>query len=86
MNSIDEDARIIGINPELWEEFKRSTKTEQLEFESIVVPIDDKEAEERHRASMAKRWFGFYKKCTDQQKKLKLIDQYNSLAKQKERE
>ena len=87
MNSIDEDAiNICGINPELWEEFKRSTKTEQLEFESIVGPIDDKEAEARHRASMAKRWFGYYRKCSDQQKKFKLIDQYNSLAKPKERE
>lgn len=86
MNNIDEDARLIGINTELWEEFKRSTKTEQLEFESIVGPIDDKEAEARHRASMAKRWFGYYRKCSDQQKKFKLIDQYNSLAKPKERE
>jgi len=86
MNSIDEDARLIGINPELWEEFKRSTKTEQLEFESIVGPIDDNEAEKRHRASMAKRWFGYYRKCADQSKKSKLIDQYNSLAKPKERE
>ena len=47
---------------------------------------DDREAEERHRVSMAQRWFGYYRKCTDQQKKFKLIDQYNSLAKPKERE
>ena len=61
-------------------------RMQQAEFESIVGPIDDKEAEARHRASMAKRWFGYYRKCISQEKKFKLIDQYNSLAKPKERE
>ena len=86
MNSIDEDAKLVGISPDVWENFKKTFKCEQIEFESIVNPIDEKEAEERHRASMAKRWFGYYKRCADQQKKFKLIDQYNSLAKPKERE
>ena len=86
MNSIDEDAELCGINPEVWEAFKKTFKTEQLEFDSIVGPIDEKEAEARHRASMAKRWFGYYKKCTDQKQKNRLIDQYNSLAKPKEKE
>ena len=86
MNSIDDDAKLVGISPEVWEDFKRTFKYEQIEFESIVGPIDDKAAEERHRLSQAKRWFGYYRKCTDQQKKLQLIDQYNSLAKPKERE
>ena len=86
MNSIDDDAKLVGISPEVWEDFKRTFKYEQMEFESIVGPIDEKEAEERHRASMAKRWFGYYRKCTSQEKKFKLIDQYNSLAKPKERE
>ena len=86
MNSIDDDAKLVGIQPEVWEDFKKTFRYEQMEFESIVGPIDDKEAETRHRASMAKRWFGYYRKCTDQNKKFKLIDQYNSLAKPKERE
>lgn len=86
MNSIDDDAKLVGIQPEVWEDFKKTFRYEQMEFESIVGPIDDKEAEERHRASMARRWFGYYRKCTDQNKKFKLIDQYNSLAKPKERE
>ena len=59
---------------------------EQMEFESIVSEVDDREAEKRHRISMASRWFGYYRKCTSQEKKFRLIDQYNSLAKQKERE
>lgn len=99
MNSIDADAERIGINKEIWERFKEMHKPKEIsdgkpiaptltqaEFESIVGPIDDKEAEKRHRASMAHRWFGYYRKCTDQQKKFKLIDEYNSLAKPKERE
>jgi len=86
MNDIDEDARLCGIDPKVWEDFKKTFKYEQMEFESIVGPIDEREAEERHRLSQAKRWFGYYRKCTDQNKKLALIDQYNSLAKPKERE
>jgi nitrate/TMAO reductase-like tetraheme cytochrome c subunit len=86
MNSIDDDAKLVGISPDVWDNFKKTFKCEQMEFESIVGPIDEKEAEQRHRASMAKRWFGYYRKCTSQEKKFKLIDQYNSLAKPKERE
>ena len=105
MRDIDEEARFIGISPEVWEQFRSLTsgrgvkdrdlplerelpppRMEQMEFESIVNPIDDREAEQRHRQAMAHRWFGYYKKCTDQSKKSKLIDQYNSLAKPKERD
>jgi len=105
MSNIDDDATLIGISPEVWEQFRSLTsgrgvkdrdlplerelpphRMEQMEFESIVNPIDDREAEQRHRQAMAKRWFGYYKKCTDQSKKNKLIDQYNSLAKPKERD
>lgn len=58
-------------------------RMEQAEFESVTNPIDDREAFIRHKQEMARRWFGYYKKCKDQQKKLKLIDQYNYLAKQR---
>lgn len=80
MNRINNDLVICGINPEVCDAFKKTFKAEQLEFDSIVGPIDEKEAEARHRASMAKRWFGYYRKCTDQKQKSTLIDQYNSLA------
>ena len=86
MSDIDKDAELIGIPPDVWDNFKKTFKCEQMEFESIVGPIDDKEAEQRHRASMAKRWFGYYKNCKDKNKKFALIDQYNSLAKPRERE
>lgn len=86
MNSIDDDAKLVGISPEVWEDFKRTFKYEQMEFESIVGPIDDKAAEERHRLSQAKRWFGYYRKCKSQEKKFKLIDQYNWLATSRERQ
>lgn len=99
MTDIDKDAELIGIEKEIWERFKEmyipkevsdgkptAPTLTQMEFESIVNPIDDKEAEQRHRASMAKRWFGYYRKCGNQEKKNKLIDQYNSLAKPRERE
>lgn len=46
---------------------------------------DEKEAFERHKQAMAKRWFGYYRKCKDKKKKLKLIDQYNFVATMKQR-
>lgn len=38
-----------------------------------------------HKKRMAMRWFGYYKKCKDKQKKLRLINQYNHLAQQRGR-
>ena len=34
----------------------------------------------RYKRNLARRWFAYYKKCQDQQKKMKLIKQYNLLA------
>lgn len=86
MQNIDDDARTIGINEETWRQFKELHKVEQPEFEEIVAPIDDKEAFIRHKEAMARRWFGYYRKCKDPQKKLKLIDQYNFVATMKQRD
>ena len=58
-------------------------RMEQAEFESITNPIDDREAFIRHKQEMARRWFGYYRKCKDKQKKFKLIDQYNYLARRR---
>ena len=80
MNSIDDDAKIVGINPETWKKFKEMHHVEQPEFEEITGPIDDKEAFVRHKEAMAKRWFGYYRKCQDKKKKFKLIYQYNAVA------
>lgn len=44
---------------------------------------DKHEAFIRHKQAMAMRWFGYYRKCKDQKKRLKLIDQYNFLAQSK---
>jgi hypothetical protein len=55
----------------------------QGEFEELTGPIDDREAFIRHKRSMAKRWFEYYKRCQDQKKKFRLIDQYNAIAKQR---
>ena len=60
-------------------------RMEQAEFESITNPIDDREAFIRHKQELARRWFGYYKKCKDQKKKMSLVDQYNYLAHQRER-
>lgn len=86
MNSIDEDAiDVLGINPKVWRKYRGMTdeKYVQQEFESVVSPIDDKEAKKRHLESIRNRWFGYYRKCKDKKKKLNLIDQYNYLAKQR---
>lgn len=101
MNSIDDDAELIGINPKTWKEFRMTQykerelpsirelpnerelpprRMEQMGFESIVNPIDDREAFIRRKQALAKRWFGYYRKCKDQRKKFNLIEQYNYLA------
>lgn len=115
MNSIDEDAELLGIDPKLWREFKemhtswkdeRTTqyrerelptirelplerelpppRMEQAEFESIVNPIDDREAFIRRKQALARRWFGYYKKCKGNRNAI--IDQYNKIATMKGRE
>jgi len=86
MQTIDDDAKILGINEDTWRRFKtNSQKAEQTEFESITNPIDDREAFIRHKQAMARRWFEYYKRCQDQKKKFRLIDQYNALAQTRER-
>lgn len=55
----------------------------QGEFESIVDPIDDKEAKIRHLQAVRDRWFGYYKKCKGD--KRTIIDQYNKIAMMKQR-
>ena len=39
---------------------------------------DEKEAFLRHKQSMAKRWFGYYRKCKGNRNAI--IDQYNRIA------
>lgn len=76
--SIDEDAKTAGISDETWKRFKEKYTVEQPEFAEIVDQIDDIEAEQRHMASMAQRWFGYYRKCKS--KRNNIIDQYNKIA------
>ena len=114
MDSIDEDAIRIGINPKIWRKFKemhtswkdeRETqykerelpsirelplerelpppRMEQAEFESIVNPIDDREAFIRRKQALAKRWFGYYKKYKGNRNAI--IEQYNKIATMKQR-
>ena len=114
MNSIDEDAELLGIDPKIWKEFKEMNtswkeermtqykerelpsvrelpqerelpppRMEQAEIESIVNPIDEREAFIRHKQAMARRWFGYYKKCKGDRNAI--IDQYNKIAMMKQR-
>lgn len=79
MDSIDEDAKLIGIDEEVWRKFRDiKPKQEQMEFPEIVDPIDDREAFIRHKQAMAKRWFGYYRKCKGDRNAI--IDQYNKIA------
>ena len=82
MDSLDEDAELIGIDQKTWKEFKQMYIQDDLPY---FQEQDDKEAFIRHKQAMAKRWFGYYRKCKDSQKKFKLIDQYNYLAQQRGR-
>ena len=59
-------------------------RMEQAEFESIVNPIDDREAFIRRKQALAKRWFGYYKKYKGNRNAI--IDQYNKIAMMKGRE
>lgn len=82
MDSIDEDAKLIGINQDVWRKFRDiKPKQEQMEFSEVVDPIDDREAFIRHKQAMAQRWFGYYRKSKGN--KIRLIDQYNYLARQR---
>lgn len=70
-DEIDKDAiEILGINPKIWKEFRGMTDPKYTQ--------DDKEAFERHKQAMAKRWFGYYKKCKGN--KNAIIDQFNKIA------
>jgi hypothetical protein len=86
MNTIDDDAKELGINQEIWKEFKEK-KTYQddlphfLEVEARAREESiDAEAHERRRAALFRRWFGYYRKCKDQNKKIDIIKQYNAVC------
>ena len=85
-SDIDEDARICGIDEKVWREFKKMYVQDDLpgmleaETEARQANIDH-EAFLRRKQALAHRWFGYYRKCKDQQKKMLLIDQYNRIAK-----
>lgn len=104
MNSIDDDAELIGIDPKTWKKFRMTQYKErelpqdrelpierelppkrlkQMEFSEIVDPIDDREAFIRHKQAMARRWFGYYRKCKGDRNAI--IDQYNKIATMMER-
>lgn len=90
MNSIDEDARLIGIDEKVWRDFKNMTEQQYLpgfleaESEARESSIDE-ETFIRRKQALAKRWFGYYRKCQDQKKKASIIEQYNMIAIQKQR-
>ena len=78
MSSIDDDAKLVGINDETWKQFKETFRVEQQEFEEITGPDDDREAKKRHLESIRNRWFGYYRKCKGDRNAI--IDQYNKIA------
>lgn len=86
-DDIDKDAiDILGINPKVWKEFRRMTDKKYIQDDlPYFQQQDDREAFERHKQAMAQRWFGFYRKCKDQKKKIALLDQYNKIAQQRQR-
>jgi len=89
MNSIDNDAiNVLGINEKLWKEFRGMTDKYiqddlpgmlEAETEAKQASID-KETACRRKEALTRKWFGYYRKCKDPEKKFKLIDQYNFLA------
>lgn len=79
-DELDMDAiEVLGIDPKVWKEF-RGMKDEKYVQDDLPYfqQQDDKEAFERHKQAMAKRWFGYYKKCKS--KRNTIIDQYNKIA------
>lgn len=44
------------------------------------------EAKERHQRALALRWFGYYKKSNDPNKRFNILRQYNKIATMRERE
>ena len=92
-DDIEKDVQIVGINKKVWSEFRKMTeKYEQPDLDGFAQAeaeanqaVIDRETFIRHKEAMAKRWFGYYRKCKDQQKKMSLIDQYNKIAQMKQR-
>lgn len=86
MRSIDDDAKLIGINPKTWKEFRGMTDEKYVQDDlPYFQQQDDREAFERRKLALVNRWFGYYKKCNTQ-KKSRLIDQYNRIATMRGRE
>ena len=91
MSSIDEDAKLIGVNEKLWKDFKKMYVQDDLdgfaqaEAEAREAKIDE-ETRIRHKQAMAQKWFRYYRACKDPQKKMSLIDQYNKIAQQRQRQ
>ena len=56
----------------------------KIEAEARESSIDS-ETYLRRKLALAHKWFEYYKKCKDQNKKMKLIDSYNLLAKSRQR-
>ena len=43
------------------------------------------EAKERHQRALALRWFGYYKKSNDPNKRFNIMKQYNQIATMRQR-
>ncbi len=43
------------------------------------------EAKQRHQKALAMRWFGYYKKSNDPNKRFDILRQYNKIATMRER-
>lgn len=62
-------------------------------FENAVIEAEAQtkemgvppEASERHTRSVALRWFGYYKKSNDPNKRFDIIRQYNMIATMRQR-
>lgn len=55
------------------------------EAEARESDISD-EAKERHQRALALRWFGYYKKANDPNKRFNILRQYNEIATMRERQ
>ena len=85
MPSIDDDAKLIGIDEKVWQRFKKMYVQDDLPgfLESEAKARESKISYDEwfeHKRRQAMRWFGYYRKCKDGSKIQKISEQYNKIA------
>ena len=87
-DEIDRDAKLVGIDENLWKEFKKMSKTAEQEYLPGFLEAEAKARESKidndawfeHKRRLAMRWFAYYRKAKTVDGACKIGTQYNKIA------